>query len=62
MVNGVRSVMGKLKNVEELFNGRHFDRGIVILCVLFKTAIDELAVIGEQGQSLARGSMSTARR
>jgi hypothetical protein len=25
--------MGKLKIVEELFKGRHFDRGIVILCV-----------------------------
>jgi hypothetical protein len=25
--------MGKLKSVEELFKGRHFDRGIVILCV-----------------------------
>ena len=24
---------GKLKSVEELFKGRHFDRGIVILCV-----------------------------
>jgi len=25
--------MGKLKSVEELFKGRHFDREIVILCV-----------------------------
>jgi hypothetical protein len=25
--------MGKQKSVEELFKGRHFDRGIVILCV-----------------------------
>jgi len=25
--------MGKLKSVEELSKGRHFDRGIVILCV-----------------------------
>jgi hypothetical protein len=24
--------MGKLKSVEELFKGRHFDREIVILC------------------------------
>ena len=25
--------MGKLKSVEELFEGRHFDREIIILCV-----------------------------
>jgi transposase-like protein len=25
--------MGKLKTAEELCKGRHFDRGIVILCV-----------------------------
>jgi hypothetical protein len=25
--------MGKLKSVEELFKGRHFDREVVILCV-----------------------------
>jgi hypothetical protein len=33
MLNWLRSAMGKLKIVEELFKGRHFDRGIVILCV-----------------------------
>src|SRR5712671_1201530 len=33
MLNGLRSAMGKLKSVEELFKGRHFDREIVILCV-----------------------------
>ena len=26
--------MGKLKSVEELFEGRHFDREVIILCVL----------------------------
>jgi hypothetical protein len=31
MLNGLRSAMGKLKSVEELFKGRHFDREIVIL-------------------------------
>jgi hypothetical protein len=25
--------MVKLKTVEELFKGRHFDRGVVIVCV-----------------------------
>ena len=25
--------MGKLKSVEELFEGRHFDREVIILCV-----------------------------
>jgi hypothetical protein len=25
--------MAKLKTVEELFKGRHFDRDVVILCV-----------------------------
>jgi hypothetical protein len=31
-LNKPRSAMTKLKTVEELFKGRHFDRGIVILC------------------------------
>lgn len=26
--------MSKLKSLEELFGGRHFDREIIILCVL----------------------------
>ena len=25
--------MGKLKGVQELFEGRHFDREVIILCV-----------------------------
>ena len=25
--------MGKLKSIEELFEGRHFDREVIILCV-----------------------------
>src|ERR1700720_2845351 len=33
MLNWLRSTMSELKVVEELFKGRHFDRGIVILCV-----------------------------
>jgi hypothetical protein len=33
MLNGMRWAMRKLKIVEGLFKGRHFDRGVVILCV-----------------------------
>jgi hypothetical protein len=33
MLNWLRSAMGKLKIVEELFKGRHFDREVVIVCV-----------------------------
>src|SRR6201987_3392121 len=33
MLNEPRSAMAKLKTVEELFKGRHFDRDVVILCV-----------------------------
>ena len=33
MLNGLRSSMGKLKAVAELFEGRHFDRELIILCV-----------------------------
>jgi hypothetical protein len=33
MLNWLWSTMSELKVVEELFKGRHFDRGIVILCV-----------------------------
>ena len=32
-VNEPRSAMAKLKTVEELFKGRHFDGDVVILCV-----------------------------
>jgi hypothetical protein len=34
-----RSAMAKLKIVEELFKGRHFDRGIVILCVRWVSSL-----------------------
>jgi hypothetical protein len=33
MLNWLRSPMGKLKAVAELFEGRHFDREVIILCV-----------------------------
>ncbi len=46
--------MGKLKIVEELFKGRHFDRGIVILCVRwylrFKLSLRDLVeMMAERG-------------
>jgi hypothetical protein len=34
VLNEPRAAMGKLKTVEELFKGRHFDRDVVILYVI----------------------------
>ena len=50
--------MGKLKSVEELFKGRHFDRGIVILCVRwylrYKLSLRDLVeMMAERGLSMA---------
>ena len=50
--------MGKLKIAEELFKGRHFDRGIVILCVRwylrFKLSLRGLVeMMAERGLSMA---------
>ena len=50
--------MVKLKSVEELFKGRHFDRGIVILCVRwylrFKLSLRDLVeMMAERGLSMA---------
>jgi hypothetical protein len=58
MLNGLRSAMGKLKSVEELFKGRHFDRGIVILCVRwylrFKLSLRDLVeMMAERGLTMA---------
>src|ERR1700687_6215478 len=58
MRNGLRSAMGKLKSVEELFQGRPFDRGIVILCVRwylrFKLSLRDLVeMMAERGLSMA---------
>ena len=33
VLSWLRSLMGKLKAVAELFEGRHFDREVIILCV-----------------------------
>src|SRR5258708_16229147 len=50
--------MGKLKSVEELFEGRHFDREVIILCVRwylrFKLSLRDLVeVMAERGLSMA---------
>src|ERR1700732_4436858 len=50
--------MGKPRTVEELFKGRHFDRGIVILCVRwylrFKLSLRDLVeMMAERGLSIA---------
>jgi transposase-like protein len=50
--------MGKLKSVEELFEGRHFDREVIILCVRwylrFKLSLrDMVEMMAERGLSLA---------
>src|SRR5260221_7401705 len=47
--------MGKLKSVEELFEGRHFDREVIILCVRwylrFKLSLRDLVeMISLEGQ------------
>jgi transposase-like protein len=58
MLNRLRSAMGKLNIVEELFKGRRFDRGIVILCVRwylrFKLSLRDLVeMMTERGLSMA---------
>jgi transposase-like protein len=51
--------MGKLKSVEELFEGRHFDREVFILCarwyLRFKLSLRDLVeMMAERGLSMAR--------
>ena len=50
--------MGKLKRVEDLFDGRHFDRDVIILCVRwylrFKLSLRDLVeMMAERGLSRA---------
>ena len=50
--------MGKLMGVERLFEGRHFDREVIILCVRwylrFKLSLRDLVeMMAERGLSLA---------
>jgi hypothetical protein len=52
------SAMGKLKSVEELFEGRHFDREVIILCVRwylrFKVSLRDLVeMMAKRGLSMA---------
>ena len=50
--------MGKLKAIAELFEGRHFDREVIILCVRwylrFKLSLRDLVeMMAERGLSMA---------
>jgi transposase-like protein len=50
--------MGELMGVEQLFEGRHFDREVIILCVRwylrFKLSLRDLVeMMAERGLSLA---------
>ena len=50
--------MGKLKSVDGLFEGRHFDREVIILCVRwylrFKLSLRDLVeIMAERGLSIA---------
>ena len=50
--------MGKLMGIEQLFEGRHFDREVIILCVRwylrFKLSLRDLVeMMAERGLSLA---------
>ena len=49
--------MGKLEGVQELFEGRHFDREVIILCVRwylrFKLSLRDLVeMMAERGLSM----------
>ena len=50
--------MSKLKSIEELFVGRHFDREVIVVCVRwylrFKLSLRDLVeLMAERGLSLA---------
>ena len=50
--------MGELKSVDGLFEGRHFDREVIILCVRwylrFKLSLRDLVeIMAERGLSIA---------
>jgi transposase-like protein len=58
MLNWLRSPMGKLKALAELFEGRHFKREVIILCVRwylrFKLSLRDLVeMMAERGLSMA---------
>jgi transposase-like protein len=37
--------MGRLRNIEELFAGRHFDREVILLCVVWHLRTSSASVI-----------------
>jgi transposase-like protein len=50
--------MGRLRNIEELFAGRHFDREVILLCVRwylrYKLSFRDLVqMMAERGLQLA---------
>src|SRR5712672_2896835 len=58
VLSWLRSSMGKLKAVAELFEGRHFDREVIILCVRwyhrFKLSLRDLVeMMAERALSMA---------
>src|SRR3954463_14183208 len=70
-LNGRRAAMGGLKSVQELFEGRHFDREVIILCVLWYLRLklslrDLVEMMAERGLSWrirrSCAGYSTARR
>ena len=59
--------MGKLKSVAELFEGRHFDREVIILCVRwylrFKLSLRDLVeMMAERGLSMAHTTIMQPQR
>jgi hypothetical protein len=56
MLNWPRSAMGKLKSVEELFEGRHFDREIIRYFTSVCTDAFILGVAGILPASFQQGS------
>src|SRR5438477_2079718 len=59
--------MGKLKSMQELFEGRHFDREVIILCVRwclrFKLSLRDLVeMMAERGLSMAHTTIMRSPR
>src|SRR6267143_6425691 len=62
VLSWLRSSMGKLEAVAELFEGRHFDREVIILCVRwylrFKLSLRDLVeMMAERGLSMAHTTL-----
>ncbi len=57
--------MGRLRNIEELFAGRHFDREVILLCVRwylrYKLSFRDLVeMMAERGLQLAHTNDDSA--